>query len=155
MTMTRSRKIWITVGVVLLFVFVILPGVAYLLFVVGPCQPKDEYRHLVFENQMPTDVTILNQDFNEDGEQIYEETLGTVPAGQTENLTLVIPFPKLKGRTADSIKRSLLATIQVTADDLAGNVVWQKSWSMNEFYDLRKEGWRIVISPETDGQEGN
>ncbi len=152
MTMTRSRKIWITVAVALLFVFVILPGGLYLLVAVGPCQPKDEYYHLIFENQMPMDVTILNQDFNEDGEQIYEETLGTVPAGQTENLTLVIPYPKPKFGSPNSIKRSFPATIQMTADDLAGSVVWQKSWSMNEFYDLRKEGWRIVISPETDSQ---
>lgn len=152
MTMTRSRKIWITVGVVLLFVFVILPAVMYLLATVGPCTPRMDHR-LVFENQMSTDVTIVNQDLNDKGEQFYEETLGTVPAGQTEELTLVIPNPK--GRTVDSVKRSIAATIQVAAEDPAGIVVWQKSWSMDEFYDLRHEGWRIVISPETDSEYGS
>ena len=145
--MTRSRKIWITVGVALLFFFVVLPAAAYALR--GPCTPRMDHR-LVFENQMSTDVTIVNQDLNDKGEQFYEETLGTVPAGQTEKLTLVIPNPK--GRTIDSVKRSSTATIQVTAEDPAGSVVWQKSWSLDDFYDLKKEGWRIVISPETEPQ---
>lgn len=133
-------------GVVLLFVFVILPAVVYL---VGPttCLPKEKEFNLVFESQMSTDVTIVNQELNKDGEQIYKETLGTVPAGRTDNLTLVIPIPK-----ADNFRESMVDTIQLKAADGAGSVLWQKSWSMNEFYDLRKEGWRIVISPETDSQ---
>ncbi len=147
MTMTRSRKIWITVGVALLFFFVVLPAAAYALR--ATCTPKMDHR-LVFENQMSTDVTIMNQDLNDRDEQFYEETLGTVPAGQTQELTLVIPNPK--GRTVDSFKRSVVATIQLDAKDPTGNVVWQKSWSMDDFWDLKKEGWRIVISLETDSQ---
>jgi hypothetical protein len=133
--MTRSRKICITVGVVLLF-FVILPAVAYL---VGPttCMPKEREYCLVFESQMSVDVTIVNQ-----------ETLGTVPAGQAENLTLVMPNPK--GRTADSVLGSLVDTIQLKAADGAMSVLWQKSWTRDEFHDLRKAEWRIVISPETN-----
>lgn len=150
--MTRSRKIWITVGIVLLFVFVILPGGLYLLVTVGPCQPKDGYYHLVFENQVSTDVTIVNQELNDEGEQIHEETLGSIPAGQTENLTLIIPTPNLKPRNVDDFKRSVVATIELKAKDVVGSVVWQKSWSLDDFYDLRKEGWKIVISPETNGE---
>jgi hypothetical protein len=95
-------------------------------------------------------VTIVNQDLNNDGEQFYEESLGTVPAGQSENLTLVIPTAK--GRTADGWERTDAATIQLKAEDPAGSVMWQKSWSRDDFYDLKKEGWRIVISPETNAE---
>jgi len=132
---------------VLVLFFVVLPGAAY---VAGrtSCLRKDEYHHLVIENRMPTDVTIVNQDLNDYDEQFYEETLGTVPAGQTENVTMVIPFPT--GRTLDSYKRTHAATIQVKAKDPAGSVVWQKSWARSEFGWLHREGWRIVISPETD-----
>jgi hypothetical protein len=145
--MTRSRKILITVAAVVVFFFVVLPAAAYALR--GTCMPRMDHR-LVFENQMSTDVTIVNQDLNDKGEQFYEETLGTVPAGQTENLTLLIPNPK--GRTVDSIKRTRAATVQLKAEDTAGSVIWQQSWSLGEFYDLKKEGWRVVISPETDSQ---
>jgi hypothetical protein len=147
MTMTRSRKIWITVAAALLFFFVVLPGGLYLLARTS-CVPNEADYHLVIESQIPTDVTVMNQEMNDEGEQIYEETLGSVPAGQTENLTLVMPLPK--GRTVDSIKRSVVATIQLRAEDPVGNVVWQKAWSKEEFWDLKKEGWRIVISPETN-----
>ena len=145
--MTRSRKIWITVAAVLVLFFVILPAVAYL---VGPttCIPKEKEYCLVFESQMSVDVTIVNQELNKNNEQLYQETLGTVPAGQTENLTLVMPNPK--GRTVDSVLGSLVETIQLKAADGAGSVLWQKSWSIDEFYDLRKAEWRIVISPETN-----
>ena len=151
MTMTRSRKIWITVGAALLLFFVVLPGAVYVTARSG-CwpTPKDEHRQLVFESQMAVDVTMVNQELNDKGEQVYEETLGSIPAGQTENLTLVIPTPNLKPRNADDFKRSVVATIQLNAKDPAGNAVWQKSWSMDDFWDLKKEGWRIVISPETD-----
>jgi hypothetical protein len=149
MTMTRSRKIWITVGAALLLFFVVLPAGLY---VAGhsSCLSTEVDYHLVFENRMPTDVTIVNQDLNDYGEQFHEETLGTVPAGQTENMTLVIPA--WKGSGADSLKRSHTATIQLKAADPAGSVVWQKSWSRNDFWDLKKEGWKIVISPETDSE---
>jgi len=147
MTITRSRKIWITVAAVLVLFFVVLPALMYIV-ARSSCLPKEKDYHLVIESQIPTDVTVMNQEMNDEGERIYEETLGSVPAGQTENLTLVMPLPKVS--TTDSIKRSMVATIQLEAKDPAGNVVWQRSWSMDEFYDLRKAEWRIVISPETN-----
>lgn len=151
MTMTRSRRIWITVGAALLFFFVVLPG-AVCVAARGGCWPtlEDEYRVVAFENQMPTDVTIADQKLNKDDKLISGETLGAVPAGQTENLTLVIPAPDMKNRNVDTMKRSVVDSILVTAEDSAGSIVWQKSWSMDDFYALRKDGWRIVISPETD-----
>jgi hypothetical protein len=143
--MTFSRKTWIILAV-LFVVFLVLPAVAYLAQR-GSCLPVPEYR-LVFENQMSVDVTIVNEDMNKNGEQFYQETLGTVPAGQTEKLTMVLPMPK--GHSLDSLNQTRVTTIQLKAEDPAGSVVWQKSWSKDEFWDLKKEGWRIVISPETN-----
>jgi hypothetical protein len=151
MNMTHSRKIWIGVGAALLVLFVIMPVGAFLLSRL-PCMPKSLDIDVTFENQMPTDVTIVNQDLNENGDQFYEETLGIVSAGQTENMTMVVPIAKSRLYTYD--KRTLINTFQLKAEDSAGSVVWQKSWPWREFLRLnREEGFiRIVISPETDAE---
>jgi hypothetical protein len=96
---------------------------------------------------MPTDVTIVHEDINKNGEQFYQATLGTVPAGQTARLNLLIPL--FKGHSAN---QNYLQdyTVQLKAEDPTGNLVWQKAWPIKEFLDLKEGGWRIVISPQPD-----
>ncbi len=80
---------------------------------------------------MSTDVTIVNEDMNENGEQVLRLTLGTIPAGQTEKLTLV--KPALEISTPDRPKKPVVATCELRAEDPAGSVVWEMSWSEDEF----------------------
>lgn len=146
--MTLARRTRIILAAV--FAFFAMPAAAYLAQRSSCLREPESW--LVIENQMPTDVTIVNQDLNENGDQFYEETLGSVSAGQTENMTMVVPIPKSRLYTYD--KRTLINTFQLKAEDSAGSVVWQKSWPWREFLTLnRAEGFiRIVISPETDAE---
>jgi hypothetical protein len=38
----------------------------------------------------------------------------------------------------------------ISAEDSSGNVVWQHTWTVEEFTKLGDIGWKIIISSETN-----
>ncbi len=101
------------------------------------CEPGAQ---LTVENQMTTEITVMSVRINESGTATDTATLGTVPPEQTLKLPAIFPLrPDIIGRTI------LIKTL-----DPSGNIVWQKSWTFEEFKKLKDVGWKIVVSPETN-----
>jgi len=44
------------------------------------------------------------------------------------------------------------STVVLKAEDPSGNIVRQRSWPFEEFWNLKDVGWKIVISPETSSE---
>jgi hypothetical protein len=65
----------------------------------------------------------------------------------------VKPSPEV--RTPDRPKKPVVATCELRAEGPAGSVIWEMSWSEDEFDDLAKNGQTIVIGPQSDSQEGS
>ncbi|MBM4462211.1 MAG: hypothetical protein FJ012_02595 [Chloroflexi bacterium] len=116
-------------ALVILAITMILAGSA--------CQ---ESVRLTVENQTSIDLTIMHEAYEKDGKTFDRVSLGMVPAGQTVKLHQWI-----------TLTRSTLGwTVVLKAEDPSGQVIWQRSWSFKEFLELKKVGWKITISPESD-----
>jgi len=102
------------------------------------CEPGT---HIIAENRMATEITVLHEAINSKGKVFYSTTWGKVPAGQTAELKLIM-------LSRDQIG----STVVLKAEDPSGNIVWQRSWPFEEFWKLKDVGWKIVISPETNSQ---
>ena len=99
------------------------------------CEPGAK---LIVENRFSTEVTIM-----------YEGTFktrpperanwGIVPAGEVR--------PLAKGFWLNP--HAVGYTIWLQALDQSGNVLWQKTWTFEEFVKLEDVGWKIVVGPET------
>lgn len=100
------------------------------------CEPATR---LTVENQMQTELKIIHQAIYQNGSRSVESVVGTVPQGQT------VQLPGLFTLSQDIIGDIVL----IKAEDPTGVVVWQKSWSFDDFLKLKDVGWKIVISPET------
>lgn len=92
---------------------------------------------LTVENKMPTDIVVIHEDINREGESLLREEIGKVSANQTAKMSYAI----FLGNIGE--------TVIIEAEGSLGNIVWQKSWSADEFLKLNDVGWKIVVSPET------
>ena len=121
-------RIWICpVGLTALLLVSILTFIA--------CDPSTT---LIIENKMPTDIVIFHEDINSEGKSLGQGELGKIPANQTAETHYAI------------FLGTLGETVIIRAEDSSGNIVWQKNWTADEFLELVDEGWKIVVSPETD-----
>ncbi len=141
--MAHSRKKWVdknhqayrwyrhwifSLGLIIVFLVSILMFTA--------CE---EVAKLIVSNKMPTDVVIIHESIDTEGKVFLEEEIGMAPAKQTKEMTYALV-----------LRRGIIGdTVLLKAKDPAGNIVWQKSWSFNEFYKLKEVSWKIVVSPET------
>ena len=122
----KGYRIWLS-----LFCLIAVLGA----LVFSGCEPA---ARLTVENHFSTQVTI-RWEATFKSRPPNETYMGTVPAGETRQLEqgfLINP-----GDTGDIIK--------LTATDPSDKVVWQKTWTYEEFIKLEEVGWKIVVGPET------
>lgn len=94
--------------------------------------------HLVVENQLSSDVTIIHEGIKKDGTYAEPQVLMTVPFGKTVKMD-----KSLLLRPA-----SIGYTVILKAEDPSGKVVWEKSWPYEEFKKLEDVDWKIIIEPQ-------
>jgi hypothetical protein len=104
--------------------------------------PCDYSAKLTFENRTSTNLTIKYNQSQIDHIELYQYDdfldLGTISAGQTE--TLIGPI--MGGMGA-------VPKVFLKAADPSGNIVWQNTWSGEDFFKLDEKGFKVVIDPRT------
>jgi hypothetical protein len=127
----------------LVFIIILLSGCSVLqrgcsLWLLS-CAVVDQYSVITVENHTATQVTILyNEDQIEGNGYKYSDflNLGTIPAGQTAELR----GPILGGIGA-------VPKVYLIAEDSFGKIIWEDTWSGEEFYDLNTQGLRVILNP--------
>jgi hypothetical protein len=94
---------------------------------------------LVVENRLTIDVKVVYSHHYNDGTVNFVHTSGNIAIGSTG---------KVKTGIINGI--STVPQIVLQAEDSSGKVVWQKTWTGEEFVKLKDVGWIIVISSETN-----
>jgi hypothetical protein len=98
----------------------------------------EQSAYLTVDNRMPVDVTLTFYAIFQNGDHSAPEDLGTIPAGQT-----------LRSRSIILGGIGAVPKVILKAEDPSGNVVWQKTWTGEEFVKLKDVEWKVVVSPET------
>ena len=115
----------------------LLTLIAMLIVVIPPLAACEPCAELTIENRLDIDVTIVYGSIYSHG-AYKESTVAVVPAGQTAETLCITLSPDISG-----------VTIILKAVDEDGNIVWEKSWSFEEFRELEEVDWKVVVSPET------
>jgi len=96
--------------------------------------------NLNIENHMPFDIQVIYSEHYSNGRVIYRHASDIIPVGKTGTIGSGI----INGISA-------VAQIVLQAEDPSGKVVWQKTWSGQEFGKLATSGpFNIIVSPETN-----
>jgi len=95
--------------------------------------------HLNIENQLSTDITLNFYTSQQNGQLSVPRHLGVILTGQTGKTTGTII---LGGIGAEP-------KVIIQAEDSSGRVIWQKTWTGEEFVKLKDTGWKIVVSSDT------
>ena len=90
---------------------------------------------LTVENNTSTDLVIVKEAMDQDGVIFSRVEMGRIPANQTARTEYAFfPDPKVIGWT-----------MTLKAQDDSGNIVWEKSYTFDEFRALDWATWKIVI----------
>ncbi|MFC2018019.1 hypothetical protein ACFLTQ_01790 [Chloroflexota bacterium] len=117
-----------TAGIAILAIAVILAAAA------GACEDSAD---LIIDNRTSVDLTIIHEALDKDGKLLHRVALGTVSAEQTAKMDQTI-----------TLRRDHIGwTVVLKAEDTSEQVVWQRTWSYEEFLDLEDVDWKITISP--------
>ncbi len=114
--------------------------IAIAVFLAGIAIACIESTRLTVENQTSVDLTVIHESYGSDGELIRSRSLGVVLARQTVKLDEPIVLSK---DTAGW-------TVVLKAADSSEQVIWQGTWSYEEFTELEDVDWEITIPPPTD-----
>ena len=98
----------------------------------------DGNARLTVENQMNTEIIIFHEDISGSGDSLIREEIGRVPANQTAEMQY------------DIFLGTLGETVIIQAEDLQRNIIWQRSWTREEFLKINDVKWNIIVSPETN-----
>ena len=112
----------------------IIAAAASLTISIAACEPGAE---LTFENRTNVDVSVFHEAVYLPSGNSRRIRLGDVPAGHIVKPEVVVVL--LRSTAGDRLV--------FKAEDAAGRVIWQQTWSFEEFLDLERSDWYICICP--------
>lgn len=123
-----ARKVW----------FILLALASILMAITSMNCVVEQSVHLIIDNQTKTDINLTFYVVQQDGQLSSARILGVIHAEQIERTTGTVILGGI----------GLEQKVELRADDLLGNVIWQKTWSGQEFLKLKDSGWEIDINSQ-------